>query len=319
MPAEKNPADSAGVQFPAASLIICSRNRPTLLRETLESILAGEQLPAELIVIDQSNGTHLMNTDGLGARVGCRIRYIQSKSTGLSRAMNEGIRAATSDILVFTHDDVLVPPGWFGAIVRQLLRSGRRAVITGRVMPGKTEASGGFVPNIITSETPAVYQGRVWADVLYPLNMAMHREVLSAIGPFDERLGPGTPFPGAEDNDFGFRVLERGYSIEYAPSAALEHRAWRPGSDYVKLRWAYGRAQGAFYAKHRNTSERYIARRFTADLRHRLRRLMQRKTPEFRLATGDIAYVLGLLTGAAEWLLRYCRPWSRSNQEGSSR
>ena len=97
-----------------------------------------------------------------------------------------------------------------------------------------------FAPSTKVDTAPAVYHGRLHEDVLYTGNMAMDRSAARAVGVFDERLGPGTSFPSAEDNDFGFRLLEAGYRIVYVPEALLYHRAWRSERDYVRLRWSYG-------------------------------------------------------------------------------
>jgi cobaltochelatase CobN len=96
--------------------------------------------------------------------------------------------------------------------------------------------------------------------------MAIRRETLREVGGWDERLGAGTSFPAAEDNDLGFRLLEAGYRIAYHPEAVAWHRAWRAERDYLPLRWAYGRGQGAYYAKHAALSDAYMVRRFGADL-----------------------------------------------------
>ena len=37
--------------LPPTSLIICSRNRPALLRKTVESVLQGDEVPTELIIV----------------------------------------------------------------------------------------------------------------------------------------------------------------------------------------------------------------------------------------------------------------------------
>ncbi|GEM_PF-2397045 len=107
-----------------ASLIIATRNRPDRLKAAAASILAGEDVPAELIIVDQSDARHPRLSCLRTARL-CGIRYLRTRSVGLSRANNRGVVAARHDLLVFTHDDVLAPPGWFGAIVRALSRSRR--------------------------------------------------------------------------------------------------------------------------------------------------------------------------------------------------
>ncbi len=225
------------------------------------------------------------------------------REVGLSRANNAGIALASHDLLVFTHDDVRVTREWFGTLVGALFAAGPRAVITGQVRPTAEERPGGFQLTIITDPEPATYEGRVGEDVLYPLNMALYRAAAEAVGGFDVRLGPGTPFPAAEDNDFGFRLLEAGYRILYVPGAALYHRAWRPPGDFFRLRWSYSRGQGAYFAKHARLSDRSMLRRLRWDLwRHASRvpgRLWRR---DLRRATGDVTYILGLLSGTLHWL-----------------
>src|SRR5579859_8077465 len=44
--------------LPPTTLIICSRNRPQLLQEAVESVLRGREVPTELLIIDQSQAAH---------------------------------------------------------------------------------------------------------------------------------------------------------------------------------------------------------------------------------------------------------------------
>lgn len=291
-----------GASLPDTSLVICSRNRPELLLDAVKSLLSGDAVPAELIVIDQSDAAHgeiaRLTTDRP-----CAIRYIWTQTVGLSRANNLGIEAARHDVLVFTHDDILAPRTWFAELVRALIEAGPRSVVTGRVLPTPAEVPGGHVPTLKTDERGRTYRGRIGEDVLFPLNMAMYRSAVEAIGPFDERLGPGTPFPAAEDNDFGYRLLEAGYSIAYVPAATLHHRAWRGDADFLSIRWRYGRGQGAFFAKHLSLRDPYMLRRMLGSAKHYLARSLRRLRREPRLAIGDILHALGMTSGAINWLL----------------
>ena len=234
---------------------------------------------------------------------GCEVRYLWSQSVGLSRANNTGIAAAKHDALVFTHDDVLVAPSWHGALVRALVEAGPRAVVTGRVPPTTAGKPGDSSPSIRLDETPAVYEGRIGTDVLYPLNMAMHRSAIVAIGHFDERLGLGTGFPGGEDNNFGFRLLEAGYRVVSVPEAVVYHRAWMSEGEFLALRWSYGRGRGAYYAKHLSLRDPYMLKRRRHDVLKRVLRFPSRLWRDRRGAYGDAAFTLGVLSGAAEWLL----------------
>jgi hypothetical protein len=90
----------------------------------------------------------------------------------------------------------------------------------------------------------------------------------------------------------------------YVPEAVLVHRAWRPPGDYLPLRWRYGLAQGAFYAKHLHRRDRHVLGRFAADLRHRAGRFPRRLREEGSRAFGDPAFVMGNLVGAFRWWWR---------------
>lgn len=289
--------------LPPTSLIVCSRNRPDMLLEAIRSILAGEEVPAEIIIVDQSDAPD-ERLKSLQTDRPCAIRYLWTQTIGLSRANNHGIACAQYDRIAFTHDDVTVTPGWFGALTRALLNAGEHTVVTGRVLPSESQASGGFVLTIKTDAAPTIYRGRVSQDVLLPLNMALHRSAVADVGGFDVRLGPGETFPAAEDNDLGFRLLEAGYCIQYVPEAVLYHRAWRGAQDYLPLRWNYAYAQGAFYAKHFRGNDGYIRGRMWEDFsRHASRLFRYGLRRSRRQIYSDVIYSFGLVYGATKWWL----------------
>ena len=291
------------IALPPASLIICSRNRPQLLWESVESVLHGDEVPSEIIVMDQSDEAHpILST--LTQERGCVIRYERTNTRGECPAKNIAIGLAQHDLLVFTDDDVLVQTDWFGTLVRALIDAGLRSVVTGQVRPGAALTLDGFAPTIMLDETPRIYEGRPGEDVLFPMNMAMYRVAFETVGYFDERLGAGGLFPGSEDNDFGLRLMEAGFRIVYVPQASLIHRAWRTAKDYLPLRWSYGFGQGAFYAKHLNFRDRYILHRLWYDVwRHTYRFIRYPLVRPRRETAADGLYVLGVLYGAAKWLI----------------
>jgi GT2 family glycosyltransferase len=292
----------ASVSLPATSLIICTRNRPRMLSATINSVLNGEEGPAELVIVDDSDARH----PDLGTEViagGPKVRYLWTRSKGIGRARNAGIAVASNPILAFIDDDMLVAPNWFASLSRALMTVGPRAVVTGRVLPGKADFPDSFAPSVKTDRDPAVYRGRVGKDVLFTNNMAIFRSAIEEVGAFDERFA--TPrFPSSEDNDYCFRLLEAGFEIHYVPDAVVYHRAWRRRRDFAKLEWDYGRGQGAYYAKYLSLRDRYMLGRMIRDIFSRVAHavLATLRGPNDRLY-GDISYVLGTLSGAVEWLL----------------
>jgi GT2 family glycosyltransferase len=235
----------------------------------------------------------------------CRIRYIHSSSVGVSRARNEGLAAATSDIVVMIDDDMLVPPSWFRLLIEALVHAGPESIVTGKVLPGGIELPGGFIPTVVERDDPQVYVGRVGTDVLPSCHMAMYRSVFQATDGFDVRLGPGTPFPAAEDNDYGYKLLEAGYKIVYLPQIFIHHRAWRAADVYYAVRWSYGRGKGAFYTKYAGHGNFHMLGRMLKDILIRLIRFPWRVLHRPRLAVGDLYYTMGILSGCVEWLFTY--------------
>jgi GT2 family glycosyltransferase len=284
------------VTLPPSSVIVCSRNRPRYLLETVESVLQGRRRPAEIVIVDQSDEPH-PTLATMGVRDGCAIRYLHSAERGVSRARNTGMRAAATELLIYTDDDVFVDPGWLEPMVRQLGEMGPRGVVTGRVLATPDEVPGGFAPALVSSEATAEYVGRTAKDVLEAGNMGVHRATMLELGGYDEELGPGTGYPAGEDNDMGYRLLAAGCRIRYVPEGVIYHRAWRGPEEYLPLRWRYGIGQGAYYGKHLRTGGRYMAGRLARLLRHHLWLSVRRAPREPKAATGHLVYVGGVLTG----------------------
>jgi len=224
-----------------------------------------------------------------------------NRSVGLSRANNTGIATARYDLIVFTQDDVLVTPTWFAMLVRSLLQANPRTVVTGKVLPGEGKAGEAFAPSTKSDEEMEIYEGRIGSDVLYLQNMALFRSAFDEVGGFDPELGPGTPFPAAEDNDFAFRILEAGYRIVYNPHAVNYHRAWRSEQEYLWLHWNYGRGQGAFYSKYFSLKDIYMIRRMAKSVSGYVVRFPFRILRDRSQAYRDMLYVAGLFYGATQW------------------
>lgn len=285
-----------------ASVIIPSRDRPALLRECVASILDGNEVPRELIVVDQSVAENRAVAE-LGQVNGCLVRYQRSTATGVSAARNEACALAGENILVFIDDDILVAPDWLGAMVRAVESERGSALISGRVLSIDTREAGGFAPSLMQEEQPKMYEGRIWNDVLFSNNMAFARAIFNRVGPFDTRLGVGAPYRAATDNDYCFRALEAGYRVRYVPDAVVYHQAWRPKRRYPQLQWAYGVGQGACLAKHIHPRDRYTLIRLRNEVVKHSRVALQSRVQDPDVAKGEAAFALGLIYGSARWML----------------
>ncbi|MDQ3851054.1 MAG: glycosyltransferase, partial [Actinomycetota bacterium] len=288
-----------------ATVLICSRDRPRMLAETVRSVLAGASVPRELLVVDQSARVH-EPLARLGSVRGCAVRYLHSDSSGLSRARNIGLRAASSEVVVLIDDDMFVEAEWLARLLAGLPGGDPRAVATGRVLPAPPEGTRGDVPAaaLVTRTVPAVYRGRQPNDVVPGANVALHRATVLALGGYDDRLGAGARFSSADDNDIGFRLLDAGCEVRHVPEAVVLHRAWRTRRQRVRMRWDYGRGKGAFYAKHMRSSDGYMLARMRSDARVRGRRAVGSLRASPATSLGQLVYLAGMISGATEWLVR---------------
>jgi len=283
-------------ELPPASVVLCTRDRADFAEATVRALLAGDETPADVVVIDQS-----AEPSAVLSGFGDPVQYLWSSEPGLSRARNLGTQSALNDVIVFVDDDVIIPTQWLRSLLEPLVAGDDRTVVTGPVL-AEEGRPGTFAPSTVEVGPPAVHTGRIDVDVFAGGNSALRRSALDEVGGFDERLGAGARYPAADDNDLGYRLLEAGYRIVFVPDAFLYHRSWRPTRAFVRLRWRYGRGKGGFYAKHLSVRDRHMLRRAVRDIAVRLKRLPTGARSR-RRSVGDLSYVAGVLVGAVEWLV----------------
>ncbi len=93
--------------------MVPTRHRPQVLARTLASLLEQNILPAELIVVDASDDTSsrtVVEAFGDRAAGACAIRYLKAEILGAAAQRNQGVAAATQQILWFFDDDILFEP-----------------------------------------------------------------------------------------------------------------------------------------------------------------------------------------------------------------
>jgi len=196
---------------------------------------------------------------------------------------------------------MFVETDWFRNMVQAVVKAGTCSVVSGQVLAGESEVPGGKAPSIMEDQQPAMYKGRIGKDRLFTGNMGTYRSLFDEVGLFDERLGPGTTFPSAEDNDLGFRLLEQGYCICYVPEAAVYHRAWRSEREYLTLEWRYGVGRGAYYAKHMSRRDTYMLLRMARDIRSNLMEFAGNFRRTRHLNINYLVLIIGLIYGAIHW------------------
>ena len=235
------------------SVIVCTYNRVSSLRRTLESLrrMFVPQDPGwELLIVDNnSNDSTRAEVDAFAADSGLNIRYIWEPRTGKSYALNRGISEAKGEIVAFTDDDVFVSPEWLEELMRTFnhfncLGVGGRviAVWDGIVKPAWFATSGTYFLGV--GPVPQFERGDEAKEISTPAvgaNMAFRRIAFEKYGLFGTDMGPGVsqgPQLG-EEYEFENRLLHAGEKIVYSPKAVVFHPATQERITKKYFLWFY--------------------------------------------------------------------------------
>lgn len=243
------------------SIVIPTIGRVELLRTSLESILECAPGAAEIVVVDQSRDKHVREL--VDSLVTTNAQVVSCHKRGVGAGINLGMRLASNEVVLVTHDDCTVPRSWVGVAWR-LLQGDLAQIVTGRVLPAGDERA---VPSTKKDPNPRDYTGSIENGALFPNNMALGRAELLAFGGFDERF----EFAVSEDNDLSYRWLRAGFRLRYEPQLFVWHHEWRTHAELERLYISYWWALGFFYAKHLRRGDATMVRFILEDMHSGLR------------------------------------------------
>lgn len=100
------------------TIIIPTLNRPTEVETTLNFLLQSDNLPNQVIIIDQSDSTKTKELVEKETYKDLHVLYISSEIKSSALARNIGIekRNKDSDIIIFLDDDVQVEENFISQI-----------------------------------------------------------------------------------------------------------------------------------------------------------------------------------------------------------
>ena len=212
----------------SVSIVICTFGNTTDLLATLNSINEArvpDNLIAELIIVDNSptyEMRHVLQTSvDLCPRL--RLRVLHEPRRGKVYALNTAIAATESIAMLFTDDDVRVPPDWIEAMVHPILAGNADAVAGGVHLapdlcrPWMEPLHRGWMASteVIDPKRP---------EALIGANMALSRRVFERVPMFDPELGPGSALGSGEESLFSLQLYQAGFRIVSAFDTSVEHR-----------------------------------------------------------------------------------------------
>ncbi|QRK06586.1 glycosyltransferase [Archangium violaceum] len=216
------------------SVVVPCFGRLELTRRMLSSLEASPDRFQVILVDDASPEPTDRLLDGLDTRLDIECLR-QRWRRGPAAARNRGIAAARHPFIAFTDNDCIVQPGWARELVTHLQDASPKVAGVG----GRTLAVGDDVFSRYYSYhkllDPYLHQGRYLYVVT--ANCAFRRSTLEEVGGFDEELRQ----PGGEDPGLCFKLLERGYLLNYRPEAIVHHH-YRPSLlDFARTLFRYGK------------------------------------------------------------------------------
>ena len=250
---------------PSITVVVCSYNGARTIGACLEALerQSAREL-AQVVVVDDGS------TDGTGAiarSFGFDV-VAHKVNLGISRARNSGILAARAPVVAFTDDDCIPDERWLEVLLAAHRREGVIAV-GGPVEIYKVET---LVHHYLVDNNPlapleldlakhsslaarlGLYLRRMWlprpnagARAVYSFvgaNMSFKKEVLDAIGGFDQRMTFG-----ADDEYVCAKLRERfpGNPLLFEPGAVILHDYAGTLSDVLRRNFSYGRGHARAY------------------------------------------------------------------------
>jgi glycosyltransferase involved in cell wall biosynthesis len=229
------------------SVMICTYNRPELLRQALAALIDKTwEKPDEIVIVNGGDATASEIAVRYASRDGISVKVIETVNKNLAASRNLGLRACTGRVVAMTDDDAEVFPDWVSRIKSLHLEHPEAGAVGGAVIGAQSGTSFlSRVSDVVTFVSPAK---SCYVRTLPGVNVSYKREILQKVGPQDETLFRG------EDVDFNWRVKRLGYEILYDPSVKVLHHHRPKLKGMLCQHYMYGRA---YYLVRRKWPEMY--------------------------------------------------------------
>jgi GT2 family glycosyltransferase len=237
-------------------VIVLTYDNLAFNRLCLASVLQNTDYPNyELIVVDNAS------TDGTVAELQRlagqypQVRVIlNDHNAGFGPGNNQGLAAATGDILVLLNNDTIVPRGWLTRLARHL--ADPRVGIVGPATNRTCNEAQINLAYKTYGEYEAVEraQREQFEGERYPVRMPMmfcaawRRDTLERLGSLDEQYEIGL----FEDEDYAIRARSQSLQLYWTPEVYVHHAYHAsigklvPSGEYIRL---FKENQGKFEAK----------------------------------------------------------------------
>jgi GT2 family glycosyltransferase len=224
--------------WPRISVVVCTYNGESTLRECLEGLRRLQYPNYEVIVVNDGSTDA---TNEIVREYGFRL--ISTHNRGLSAARNIGMEAATGEIVAYTDSDCCPDPHWLTYLAATFLATDYAGVGGPNLAPPGdghfaecvANAPGGPVHVLLSDQE---------AEHIPGCNMAFRKSCLEAIGGFDPQFRAA-----GDDVDVCWRLQQRGCTLGFSPAAMVWHHRRDSVRAYWKQQEGYGKAEALLERK----------------------------------------------------------------------
>ena len=213
------------------SVVVPARNAEQTIGECLESLLTQSEPREryEVIVVDDGSTD---DTRQVVQRY--EVTLLDQPHEGPAAARNRGVAASQGEVVLFTDADCVPAPDW----IEEMLRPFEGQDVVGVKGAYRTRQRG-VLPRFVQCEYEERYERMArlkQIDFVDTYSAGYRRQIFLAEGGFD------TAYPNAsvEDQEFSFRLAERGYKMVFTPKAIVYHRHPETVRAYLRRKFNIG-------------------------------------------------------------------------------
>jgi cellulose synthase/poly-beta-1,6-N-acetylglucosamine synthase-like glycosyltransferase len=228
---------------PDVTVVLPVYRAARVIKRCLEAVARQEtNRSVEVIVVDDGSddGTSKAVEQWIGVhsaeiQARCDVRLVRQPHRGPSAARNLGAHQARGSILLFTDADCEPCPDWLENMVRPF----EDPLVCGTKGTYETRQRS-WVARLVQVEYQEKYERMERfdsIDFIDTYSAAFRREAFLSLRGFDESF----PSASVEDQEFSFRMADRGYRMRFVPDARVGHHHATTLRQYArkKFRIAY--------------------------------------------------------------------------------
>jgi GT2 family glycosyltransferase len=226
------------LEWPRVSVVVCSCNGASTLRDCLDGLLNLDYADYEVIIVNDGS------TDAT-ADIAADYPFllINTGNCGLSSARNTGLRAATGEIVAYIDDDARPDPHWLRYLVSTFMEGDWAAVGGPNLPPPGDGAVADCIANAPGGPIHVLLSDRQ-AEHVPGCNMAFRRSTLLEFGGFDPRFRTA-----GDDVDICWRLQASNLEVGFSPAAVVWHHRRRSVRSFLRQQSDYGKAEALLERK----------------------------------------------------------------------